>query len=169
MVEWALERLLLFIVRMKAYPKIEETMTEYPCVVGPQATVIQAMDLMQKNRLRHLPVIQDGRVVGVLSERDLKQAEILSDSMTMIVSDVMTSNPYCVRVGTALSEVAKTMAERKLGCAVIVNGLGSVVGIFTTTDAMSVLSNVLSGQDHRSVGTAPIESFLLDLLKFKIF
>jgi acetoin utilization protein AcuB len=154
---------------MKAYSNIEETMTEYPCVVGPKTTVIQAMDLMQKNHLRHLPVVRDGQVVGVLSERDLKQAEILSDSMTMIVSDVMTPDPFCVPVGTALSEVAKTMAQRKLGCAVIVNGVGSVVGIFTTTDAMHVLSNVLSGQDHKKAASAPVESYLLDLLKFKIF
>lgn len=164
-----LECLLLLSFGMKTKTLIEESMTEYPCLVQPRTTVLQALDLLQRNRVRHLPVVDKGRVVGVLSERDLKQAELLSDSMGMIVSDVMTPNPYCVKLGTPLAEVTEVMADRKLGSAVILNELGSVVGIFTTTDALHVLTQALKNGVPSQVKGAPIENFLMDLVKFKIF
>ena len=55
----------------------------------------------------------------------------------------MTRDPYCVPVGTPLSEVAGQMAEHKYGSAIITNGIGQIVGIFTTTDAMRVLQKML--------------------------
>jgi len=124
--------------------KIEDEMTEYPTIASSKMPVTEAIELMKKHDIRHLPVIEKGIVIGIISDRDLRQAELLSDAMTMVVSDVMTAYPYCVQVGTPLSEVAYEMAKHKYGCVVILNRISRVVGIFTTTDGMRVLSEILN-------------------------
>jgi predicted transcriptional regulator len=86
-------------------------------------------------------------VIGIVSDRDLQQAGLLSDSMDLIVRDVMTANPYCVQVGTRLTEVTREMAAMKYGCVVVLNDLADVVGIFTTTDGMRVLSELLAAAE----------------------
>src|SRR3954470_12149021 len=104
---------------MSTKRRIEEHMTEYPSLTSGGASVLEAQEFMQQMGIRHLPVVEKGKVVGLLSERDLKQAELLSDSMTLVVSDFMTPDPYCVKVGTPLAEVVLRMAERKIGSAII--------------------------------------------------
>lgn len=128
---------------MKVKNRVENHMTPYPSIASDKMTVLEASKFMTKNKIRHLPVVKLGKVVGVISERDLKQAEILPNAMQLYVSDVMSRNPYCVEIGTPLSEVARQMAMHKYGCTVILNGT-SVVGIFTSTDGMKVLSDILS-------------------------
>src|SRR5579859_1531253 len=109
---------------MKVVNRIEEHMTEYPTVASGKTYVSEALELMEQFKIRHLPVVDRGKVVGIVSDRDLKKAEILSDSMTLIVSDYMTPNPYCVRVGAPLTAVAKEMAKRKYGSANVLNAVG---------------------------------------------
>jgi acetoin utilization protein AcuB len=118
-------------------------MTEFPAVASSEMTVVEASELMKRLRIRHLPVVEAGHVVGIVSERDLKAA-------TGSIRDVMSRDPYCVRVGTPLAEVAREMAKRKLGSAIVVDGEGRVVGIFTTTDGMRVLSEILDSRDQKA-------------------
>ena len=139
--------------------RVEENMTEFPCVVEHDASVLLAMELMEQHKIRHLPVVKSGDVVGVVSERDLKQAEILSDSMTLVVSDVMTSKPYCVPVGTSLADVAREMANHKYGCAVIIGLKQRIVGIFTTTDGMRVLSQLLDSKSGSELRDTTVEKW----------
>ncbi len=122
---------------------IENFMTEYPTIASTRTTVTEAAEFMQKCKIRHLPVIEKGVVIGIVSDRDLKQAELLADAMSLVVADVMTAKPYCVKIGTPLAEVAREMANQKIGSAVVLNGLSQVVGIFTTTDAMRILAEML--------------------------
>ncbi len=104
-----------------------------------------AHDLMRKHRMRHLPVLHAGSVVGVLSDGDLHLIETLADvdPERVIVEEAMTQDPYCVAPTTPLAEVAREMAEHKYGCALIVEG-HHVVGIFTTVDACRVLARTLN-------------------------
>jgi acetoin utilization protein AcuB len=125
--------------------RIEEKMTEYPSIATRQTTVTEAAEFMRQLGIRHLPVVEKGKVVGVVSDRDLRQAQIYADSMHIVVSDVMTPEPYCVPVGTPIVEVASQMAKRKIGCTVVLNLAGAVVGIFTTTDGMRLLAEALKG------------------------
>lgn len=145
---------------MSRTPQIEDHMTDYPSVAPSAMTVIQAMDFMQKNDVRHLPVVEHGQVIGIVSERDLKQAEILSDAMTLVVTDIMTPNPYCVRVGTPLLEVTQEMAKHKYGCTIVLNQLGRVVGIFTTSDGMRVLSELIATHHDARIRDTAIDEAL---------
>jgi len=92
--------------------KLKDAMTEYPTISSVRTTVSEASELMKKLGIRHLPVVDEGVVVGVISDRDLRQAEMLSDAMTLFVTDVMSAKPYCAKVGTPLAEVAREMADR---------------------------------------------------------
>jgi CBS domain-containing protein len=139
---------------------IEDRMTEYPTIATGKMTVTEAIDLMKSTGIRHLPIVRNGVIQGVISERDLKQAEILSDAMTLLVCDVMTPNPYCVLVGTPLAEVARDMARQKIGCAIVLNSRATIVGIFTTTDGMRVLAEVLSQPRGTSSGFVTVEEAL---------
>lgn len=139
--------------------KIEAHMTEHPCFASRKTPVSEAVEFMTRMDFRHLPIIEKGMVVGVVSERDLKQAKMFS-AAGLLLEDIMTPEPYCVTVGTPLSLVAEEMARHKYGSAVVLDDERAVVGIFTTTDAMKILSQCIR---EYGVGTAidrGIEDFL---------
>lgn len=124
---------------------IAEVMTRAPHTVGRDQKLALAHDLMRKYALRHLPVLDGGKLVGVLSQRDLYFLETLGgvDERVDKVSEAMATEVYCVAPGEHVSDVARTMGEHKYGCAVIVDG-GHVVGIFTATDALFLLAATTS-------------------------
>ena len=96
-------------------------------------------------------MIDRGRLVGVLSQRDLYLLETLRgvDIATERVGEAMTADPFTTSPDAPLDEVAAHMAEHKYGCAVIVDE-GAVAGVFTTVDALRALSALL----RRSRGPA---------------
>ena len=123
---------------------VERFMTRDPVVVGSQHTLAQAHQIMRENAVRHLPVVDAGRLVGIVSQRDLYLLETLRgvDVARELVEEAMSAEPIAVPPDAALDEVAEQMASRKHGSAVVVEG-GKVVGIFTTTDALRALVSVL--------------------------
>lgn len=110
--------------------------------IAPSAELDEAMQKMQRFGIRHLPVIQAGRLVGVVSDRDLAYIEsLLPDRWTSIsVAEAMTPDPYTAHADTPIAEVAQVMAQQKYGCAVITDATGSVCGVFTTVDALTLLA-----------------------------
>lgn len=125
-------------------PAISHHMTKQPWTIEQTAPLAQAHDLMREHRLRHLPVLEHGNLVGVVSVGDLHLLETIGDfSLHAVpVSEAMTERPFVVTGDTPLDEVVEIMAEKKYGCA-IVAGRGGVEGIFTTVDACRVLAKVL--------------------------
>lgn len=117
------------------------------------AELSDAFELMQQHDIRHLPVLDGERLVGIVSERDLGVIESLvpNEWETIVVAEAMTPSPYAVHERTPVPEVAQTMAERKYGCVVIIDSEGRLVGIFTTSDALRLLASEAPG---RSIGDA---------------
>lgn len=128
---------------MKQIPKIEKYMTTMPHTIGKDISIHKALEMMRTYRIRHLPVQEGGSLVGVLSDRDIKLAASLAGSVELTVEDVMTPDPYTVKAHTSLDSVVLEMAEHKYGCAIVVQDNGKVVGIFTATDGLRVLGEVL--------------------------
>jgi acetoin utilization protein AcuB len=95
---------------------------------------------MRSYGIRHLPVLDGGKLAGVLSQRDALLVETLRDvdPANTPVEDAMSTDVYVVGPDTPLHEVATAMIEHKYGCAVVVEG-NRVVGIFTTIDALRAL------------------------------
>ncbi len=73
---------------------IESQMTPYPWATTRATSLAEAATIMRRAEFRHLPVIEEGKVVGIISDRDLRQAELIADSMDLLVGDVMTADPW---------------------------------------------------------------------------
>lgn len=120
---------------------IMSVMTPCPHSIGLTQPASLARELMRKYGIRHLPVRSGGALLGIVSDRDIKFAMSYAKDTegTMNIEDIYTPEPYIVAPETPLADVAKRMADDKLGCALVVDH-GDLVGIFTTTDACRVLA-----------------------------
>jgi acetoin utilization protein AcuB len=123
---------------------IRKYMTHAPLTIGQEQTLNVAHEVMRENRVRHLPVLEGGKLVGVLSQRDLHLIETLRDvdPTKTTVDEAMTGDVYVTGPDAGLDEVASKMAEHKYGSAVVVER-GKVIGVFTTIDALNVLSEMV--------------------------
>ena len=122
---------------------IRNLMSLSPRTIGLGSHIAAAWAVMQQHRIRHLPVVEQGRVVGLLSDRDLQVIRALHgiDPEDITVTETMTANPYVISPDAMLSDVAREMVNRRIGSAVVVEG-GEVVGIFTTTDALMAMQEI---------------------------
>ncbi len=128
----------------KTIPKIQKYMTVNPHTIGASQPMAQAHKLMREHKIRHLPVLSGGRVVGILSDGDLHLIETLKDVDPKVVrvEDAMTADPYTVTPDAPLDEVVGEMGLKKYGSAVVVQG-NEVVGIFTAVDACRAFAELL--------------------------
>lgn len=134
---------------MKSIPKISKYMTTTPLAINSEAPLMEAIDAMNKHKIRHLPVIKAGKVFGLLSDRDLKSIMQYSGAnpKSMKVGDVCTDEPFITRPEALLNEVASEMADKKFGSALVIDN-GKLVGIFTATDACQALSEICEARFH---------------------
>lgn len=122
-------------------PSISRYMTRQPWTIAHDAPLPRALEMMHEHGIRHLPVMQDGKLVGVVSERDVFRLGHLYNHFA--VEDAMADDVYTADVDQPLDEVVEAMAEHKYGSAVVMNRRYHVEGIFTTVDGMQVLAEVL--------------------------
>lgn len=134
----------------KAIPQIQRYMTTAPHTIGDDQPLVTAHKVLREHHIRHLPVLRGGRIVGMLTERDLALVETLRgvDAATTTVADAMSQDVFTVRPSSPLDEVAEELAERKLGSAIVVDN-GHVVGIVTTVDLCRALAELLRGRLHK--------------------
>lgn len=118
-------------------PEIISIMTPLPHTIEASHSIHEAKAIMDMERIRHLPVTSDGRLVGMLSERDLKLAFAISatsdSTATIHVGDVCNLEAYIADFSTPINDVLSIMIERKLGSALVTRG-EKLVGIVTNTD-----------------------------------
>ncbi|HEX2719893.1 MAG TPA: CBS and ACT domain-containing protein [Candidatus Deferrimicrobium sp.] len=124
---------------------VAKRMKRNPVFVDEGDSMKKAMDLLKEHDIRHLPVLKDGeRLVGILSERDIKQAspspataleirEIYYLLDKVKVKQIMTRRPYTVSSSAPIEEAALIIREKKIGCLPVVDD-GKLVGILTETD-----------------------------------
>jgi acetoin utilization protein AcuB len=119
-------------------------MTTTPHSIGGEQTLETASRMMREHHIRHLPVLHGGKLLGVLTDRDLKFIEAFRDVdvRKVLVEEAMSGEPYTVSPDAPLDEVVGTMAAEKYGSAIVVDNQ-HVVGIFTTVDACRALSELL--------------------------
>ncbi len=129
---------------MKAIPTVQKYMTYVPKSIGHDQTIAQASEWMSKLHLRHLPVLKGGKLVGILSDRDIKLVQSFNDvdPSTLKVEEAYSPDPYFTSPTAPLNEVVAHMAEKKYGCALVVDN-GKLVGIFTEIDAYKALAELL--------------------------
>lgn len=129
--------------------KVADVMTKNPKVVTPDAPIREALRLMREGCFRRLPVVEGGKLVGILSDRDLRQAmntpvilhereqdDYILDHVR--VGMCMSSEVHTLEPGDSLERAASIMKEKKVGgCPVVQEG--GLVGILTESDLLEYL------------------------------
>jgi acetoin utilization protein AcuB len=133
----------------KSEPTVQKYMTCQPHSVEEATSVADVQKLMSGLSIRHLPVLRDGKIVGIVSDRDVKNALGLlgASPEKLIVRNIEHESPYQVSPDALLHQVTGEMAEHHYGCAIVVQN-GKLVGIFTTVDACRALSDILQQRHH---------------------
>lgn len=126
---------------------VRQYMTPSPHTIGRDQTLALAAHMMREHRIRHLPVLAGGHLVGVLSERDVALIETLKsvDPAQELVEDAMSQDCYTVSPQDPLATVARHMADHKYGSAVVTEQ-NKVVGVLTTVDVCRAFSDVASSK-----------------------
>lgn len=126
---------------------IEQVMTRSPHSIGQEQTLAKAKEMMHSLGVRHLPVKHAGKLTGIITQRDIDFALRVDHQAEsrILVADALTEEVYSVTPQQSVAHVAQAMAEKRIGCAVVVDDHHAVIGIFTAVDACRVLGEVLSG------------------------
>ena len=119
--------------------KVGSVMVPHPYTIGGDQPISVAAERMRQHAIRHLPVLAGGRLVGLLSDRDVRLVESVADAERVRVEEAMSPEPYCVRPETPLRQVVAHMHEHKLGSVLITDDNDHLLGIFTSTDALRLL------------------------------
>ncbi len=134
--------------------EVKHHMTVKVITVRPDASLWKAWQMLQTHHIRHLPVTQGKRVVGMLTDRTLRQ--MMPSSLSppeeldrfrawgarVKVSEVMSRKLFPVSPETPVHEALKIMLERRVGCTPVVRG-STLVGILTTRDLLRALAGLL--------------------------
>jgi acetoin utilization protein AcuB len=135
-----------------SFRTVADLMTRDPVTVSPEQMLGEAVDLMRRQKIRHVPVMADSKVVGIITDRDVKRAlpsvfsgnqqeyeQVLTETP---VEKVMTRDPFIAGPGDSIKDVLKVMVDRKFGAIPVVDR-GKLVGIVTDIDFLRAYYNSL--------------------------
>jgi acetoin utilization protein AcuB len=135
---------------------VRDSMTREVVTISPQTTAAEALALCREKGIRHLPVMEEGRLAGMVSDRDLRsatpalgdpaRAEALQTIRVrgVMVRDVLTAHPE-----DPIEQAANTMREKKIGCLPVLEA-GELVGILTSSDVMEALVYLIGAHEPGS-------------------
>ena len=129
---------------------VREIMMGSPVTLQPNDTLDLANDVISLGRIRHIPIVDDGRLVGIITERDLigaaagkifglKHKSALLKSV--LIKEVMKKRVVTAAPDTPIKDIAHLMADKKIGCVPVVSA-GMLVGLVTTTDVLRYVESV---------------------------
>jgi acetoin utilization protein AcuB len=134
---------------------VERYMTLNPIAVQPDTSLRKTLELLQAHQIRHLPVVRGKRLVGIITDRDLRQlfpsslappdevAGFRTAAAQVKVGEVMTRRVLSVTPETRTHRAARLMVEHRIGCLPVLRG-STLVGIITTVD----LLQTMAGEDQ---------------------
>jgi CBS domain-containing membrane protein len=131
---------------------VRDIMTTEVTTLGRNDSLQLAKDIMTLGRVRHFPVIDDGKVVGVVSQRDLYKASLGSVMKYgekaqhaflegIVVKEIMSDPPITIAPHASVQEAARLMMEKKIGCLPVLEG-AQLVGIVTETDMLKLVAEM---------------------------
>lgn len=134
--------------------RVGDCMSGNPQFLSPNASMREAVMLFQRHHIRHIPVVEGGSLVGIVTDRDIRRAspsllsginqndyDAVLDSTQL--SRIMTRQPLTVSPESEVVDAVRILVEKKAGGLPVVKD-GRVVGMFTSSDALRVLLNVLA-------------------------
>jgi CBS domain-containing protein len=132
--------------------RVRDIMSDQVVTISSDDTLSTVEDIMTLGRVRHMPVVRSGLLVGVVSERDLLRASLSTLSafgneqrraflQVVEIKRVMSAPPVVIGPDASVKEAALVMAERKIGCLPVVES-GRLVGMLTETDVLRYFAGV---------------------------
>ncbi len=132
----------------KSIPPIQKYMTYDPLVVKAEQPIKEALELMNEQNIRHLPVTRDDQLYGIISDRDIRLALCLVQADKHLLCEAIChTDVYSVDPDTPVDVVCEEMAEHHYGC-VIIKQNSHIVGIFTTVDACRAVAEIARQKFH---------------------
>lgn len=122
--------------------QVREIMATEVVTIRPDQPALRAYQLMRDRRFRHLPVMTDERLVGIVSERDLRPVLLSPGLAEATVGEIMTDSPITIAPEAPVEEAARLLVTHKIGCLPVVAG-DALVGIVTETDLLAVFVEFL--------------------------
>jgi len=126
---------------------VGKRMTKNPVTVAPQEFLSQAREKMTAGGFRLLPVVSEGQLIGVLTDRDMRGH--IGDLERTKINGVMTEKPLTVTPSTTLENAAQTLLSRKIGGLPVIEN-DRLVGVITTSDMLQAFLDVLGATDEAS-------------------
>jgi acetoin utilization protein AcuB len=147
---------------------VRDVMRTKLTTITPRTTLPEAIKLTKQHRVRHLPVVEDGELVGIVSDRDLKRAmaspatslevhELIYLLDRLTVDQIMTRAVVTIGPYVPVEEAARLMAQDKIGALPVIDN-GDLVGIVTETDVLELFVNAMGA----GVPSSRLEIFLGD-------
>jgi CBS domain-containing protein len=128
--------------------EIESPMTKLVVCLTPTNTISDAYGVMKETICRHLPIVMDGKVVGIISNRDiLLHSKVENNQLKIekkLVGEVMTKNPITAMRHSQVSRVVDLLVNNRISCLPIVDKEDRIEGIITTTDLLLLLKREFS-------------------------
>jgi len=121
---------------------VESWMVTDLITIGKEAGIRDALTVMKKFSVRHLPVVEGGLFIGLVTSGDLKQAVLASMLETLKVGDVMIQNPVTITRDTSLEKAARIIYEKNIGCLPVVEDK-RIVGIITIKDILKAFIEIM--------------------------
>lgn len=118
-------------------PTLASVISPFPYHIDYMSPIAEARSTMEEHSIRHLVVLSDGDIYGLLSERDIQHHSALYGSDECIelkINDICSNNAVVADIHDPLDRVLEAMGEKQLGSVVVLRD-GELAGIFTTTDA----------------------------------
>jgi acetoin utilization protein AcuB len=139
---------------------VERWMKANPITVGPQDSFRHAMNLIRQRGIRHLPVVEGGRLVGIVTDRDVRQASPSAATSLEIhelhyllekikIRDIMTSEVVTAMPEMPIEAAARLMLTHRIGSLPVLRGM-ALVGIITETDILSAFVEVMGIQAEQT-------------------
>ncbi len=128
---------------------VSDFMTKDLVTVREADDLALAESLLRLGGIRHLPVVRERKLVGILTQRDVLRSGLVGKpaARELPVSEVMTKDPTSVRPGLGLALAARLMLERKIGCLPVCDEDGTLVGIVTEADFVRFAADVVRDLD----------------------
>jgi CBS domain-containing protein len=132
--------------------KVVDVMTKNPLVMTPAETIGQADELMTENRIRQLPVVGEGALLGIITDRDIRsflaqsalvEPEERAKVLRTKVSEIMTAEPLTLAPDDDLREAVELLIDEKIGGIPVVDQAEGLVGIVTYVDVLRCFLNRL--------------------------
>lgn len=133
---------------------VQHWMTRNPITVEGDMPCLEARLILKEKKIRHLLVVERGKLIGVVTDRDLKQAapsgataldvyELNYLLLKMKVRDLIKRNPITIKPTNSVEKAAVLMHDHKIGCLPVVDDAGALVGLITEADLLKVMVEIL--------------------------